>query len=316
MGPTALEKISELYTPCEITVFCDGEISELFDDYAYCEQVVRIPRNNEIDSVLTQDQFEVIFNTRYDLNSIELLAKLPHRSAYGFENVEIPQEICQQQYEKWVPLSAWDDVNFRYNTSVSELDSALLRLIDPGYHLVHSSLQKNTFVHDYDVAEKYLCSNLVIFIPGAGDRHKHWGNDKYLVVAANLKKLKYNCLFLLGSNELDYTEEIRGAGFRTAVNMSFCGVAALFNNRVVKCVIGNDTGLMHLACMLDVPSITLSPGDFHYTWQPYSKEKHRVCHPKCSKVMCSRKCDGLGNCISEVPIKDVLDECFKIIGKI
>ena len=76
-----LEKISELYNPCEITVFCDGKNSELFDDYAYCEQVVQISPNNEFGTLQTQDQFEAIFNTRYDLKSIELLAKLQHRSA-------------------------------------------------------------------------------------------------------------------------------------------------------------------------------------------------------------------------------------------
>ena len=310
-----LEKISELYNPCEITVFCDGKNSELFDNYAYCEQVVQISPNNEFDSLQTQDQFEAIFNTRYDLKSIELLAKLQHRSAYGFENVEIPQKICQQQYEKWVPLSAWDDVNFRYNTSVSELSSTLIRLIDPGYHLAHSTLQRNTFVHDYNIAGKYLCPNLVIFVPGASDRHKHWGNSNYLAIAANLKELKYNCLFLLGSNEMDYEDEICRAGFRTALNMQFAGVAALFNSPVVKCVIGNDTGLMHLACSLNVPTITISPGDFHYVWQPYSREKHRVCHSECSNIMCSRYCKTFSNCISKITPEQVINECMSLFCK-
>lgn len=314
VGINALEELSRLYAPCEITVFCTGANAILFERYAFCNQVVSYVPGQWKEQELPREHFEVVFNARYDLDSVKLIQRLRHSHAYGYENIEIPEEVCRQVYDGYLPLSLWDDQAFRYNTSITEQHSALVRLVSPDYHLWHIHLAENTFVHNYEMPVQ-LKPNTVIFVRGASSRYKDWGNDNYLELARQLKQRGFEVLFLLGPQELDYLDLIQQEGLEAVSGLDFGEIAALMNHPTcTKCVIGNDTGLMHLACALDVPSVTIAPDETHFIWFPYETSRHGICHPACSHFLCSRNCEEFTFCIRKIRVADVLKEFLRVVA--
>ena len=97
---------------------------------------------------------------------------------------------------------------------------------------------------------------------------------------------------------------IETAGHQAASCLSFQQIAALME--CSKFVIGNDTGLMHLACALDVSSLTISATDSHFVWFPYDQSLHKVCHPDCSNVQCALTCKEIFTCIRKVDLGTVV----------
>ena len=78
----------------------------------------------------------------------------------------------------------------------------------------------------------------------------------------------------------------------------------------------NDTGIMHLACALDCPSVTISALSASFTWFPYSSQKHRLCKAECAKVQCSKFCDRTNECIAKISVEQVWNEARKCLNEI
>ncbi len=300
-----LEELSDFYMPCEITVFCTKNNRSLFDAYAFCDRIFCYEPEKWNREKLLSFHFEVAFNTRYDNDSVQMLRAMDVQAAYGYENIEIPDALCRKVYVDWLPLSIWDAPRLRYNTSVTELGASLIRLVNPHYHCDHISLKVNTFTHDYSCVV-HVAPNLVLLIPCASSAYKHWGNNNYLRIADILSSEGYRCLFILGPKECDYREAIEMSGHQVAYCLLFSQIAALME--CSKCVVGNDTGLMHLACALDVPSLTISATDSHFVWFPYDQSQHRLCHTACSQVQCSFKCNEIESCIHKIDVVDVINQ--------
>ncbi len=158
---------------------------------------------------------------------------------------------------------------------------------------------------------------MVLFVRGASNRYKDWGTENYLNLARELKVRGFEILFLLGPKENDYADEIEAAGFDCVSGLDFGEIADIMNNNPAshtRCVISNDTGLMHFACALDVPSITISPDETHFTWFPYGKERHAACYPECSRIGCFSSCKEASSCISKVTVQDVLRRFDSLVG--
>jgi len=223
-----LEALSEFHQPCEVTVFCTRGNRGLFDGHAFCDRVVCYEPGKWKPEELPAADFEAVFNTRYDRDSVELLRALRPRHAYGYENVEIPEALCRAVYDKWLPLSMWDDEELRYNNSVTEQGASLIRLVRPEYHCQSVRLAENTFVHDGN-AWQFLERRTVLLLPAASSRYKHWGTANYLALAKALRERGCKPLFLLGPREMDYADGIRAAGFRVLSGLSFAQVAALMD---------------------------------------------------------------------------------------
>ena len=313
-----LEKLSQLYPPCELTVFCTEKNHELFQDYAFCDEVFCYTPGKWNREHLPRLKFEAVFNTRYDMDSLNLISELDYEKCYGYESCEIPETICKKYYTAYLPLKLWDDRKLRWESSVTEQGSALIRLIDPDYHCNQIRLAENTFCHNLSgKVQKAVTQKLVIIVPGASNRYKHWGNQNYFDLAKRLQDDGMKIVFLLGPQETDYVADIMRAGYQWISDLSFAEVAQLMNapGKTVL-VIGNDTGIMHLACALDCPSVTISALSASFTWFPYSSQKHRLCKAECAKVQCSKFCDRTNECIAKISVEQVWNEARKCLNEI
>ena len=146
--------------------------------------------------------------------------------------------------------------------------------------------------------------------------HGPLSDENYLELAHGLKQRGYVPVFLFGPAESIYVQETTDAGYPFISGLNFGEIACLMNaTAYTKCIIGNDTGLMHLACALDVPSVTISAGESHFVWFPYEQQRHKVCHPSCSSQRCLQNCNNWKNCISIVAVNDVLVTVDALLGE-
>ena len=305
-----LEKLSQLYAPCKITVFCTKKNHELFLNYAFCDEAFCYMPGAWQKEHLPKHKFNAVFNTRYDMDSLNLISELDQDKCYGYESCEIPETICKKYYTAYLPLKLWDDEKLRWESSVTEQGAALLRLIDPGYHCNQIQLAANTFCHNYTTkVEKILNSKLVILVPGASSRYKHWGNHNYFSLANRLQADGMEIVFLLGPQETDYAADIKRAGYQWVSDLSLAEVAQLMNSPgKTVLVIGNDTGIMHLACALGCPSVTISAASSSFTWFPYLSPKHRLCRAECARPQCAVSCRKINECIAKISVEQVWKE--------
>lgn len=314
-----LEAMASLYAPCEIVVFGSVFGKNVLAGVAFVDDYVIYNEASpwSAEEARSFGHFDAVFNCRYDADSVRRIAQLDHAKAYGFENVDIPESVCRQCYDDYIPLTRWDDFHFRRETSVTEQGSELIRLVSSSYACTRVTLEQNTYVHDFSDAA-LLPDNRVVFVLGASDSGKHWGTTNYIWLAELVKAQGMTPVFVLGPKENVYVSEIKARGFKVFENLNFEQIAAVFSrDGGARCVIGNDTGLMHLACMLGSPSVTIIPMGMHYTWFPYRDDKrarHLCCVPSCARPFCANDCAQVMNCIGKISYGQVVEAVGEVLG--
>ena len=285
----AIEAAEKIYAPCNITVFTTETMKPFFEAYAFADNTVDF---NGKDTILPRCKFDAVFNYRYDTASLELLRKMQYKTAYGYEQIDFPEKICQQVFTKYLPLTMWDDVQLRRYSSVTEQGSALIRLVEPDYHCNKVSLDFNMLCMDYATVNEILTREMVLIVPGASGKYKDWGTENYLHLAEELKKQQRDPIFILGPQEKDlYCEIVENAGFKAVVDFPLTAIATLaFFRPEENLAIGNDTGVMHLIRACGCRSITVCFDDTHLTWAPYSQTIHRVIYADCADYENCRAC--------------------------
>lgn len=308
---------SKLFAPCEVTVFCTKGVAELFECMSFCDKVVIYEQGKPWGEEEARGfgQFDVVLNTRYDADSVKRIMALRHNHAYGFENVDIPEATCKRIYTDYVPLSRWDDFHLRRKTSVTEQGAELIRLFVPDYHCGFVRFDGNEFVRELPRRAK---TPRLVFIIGASDPAKSWGMENYLTLARHARTKGFAPLFLLGPKEETLVSRIAAAGFAVEFCLPFRKIAGYFSMESgTECVVGNDTGLMHLACMLGAPSVTVMPHGMHFTWFPYRgdvRAQHVCLVPPCSTPMCVNDCGALATCAGKIPVERVVRAIGEVAG--
>lgn len=304
-----IDAFMKLFSPCEVTVFCSKGVAEMFGCMAFCDRVVEYDPEKPWSKEEARGfgRFDLVVNTRYDADSAARVEALDHDEACGFENIDIPESVCKRIYDRYVPLSRWDDFHLRRETSVTEQGAELVRRYDPDYHCEFVKLGKTDFVRE---APEPSDAPRIVFVLGASDPAKSWGLENYLGVARSIKGLGFRPLFLLGPVERDLAPRVAEAEFEVGVCLPFRKIAGLFDPGFgTACVVGNDTGLMHLACALGAPSVTIMPHGHHFTWFPYAADErasHVCLAPSCATPTCAGECGDVAGCVGKISVERVL----------
>ena len=293
---------------CETTIFCTKGVAELFRCFKLFQRVVEydpaVPWSAE--EVRGFGHFDLVANSRYDADSAARVEALDHDEACGFENIDIPEAVCKRIYDRYVPLSRWNDFHLRRETSVTEQGAELIRLYDPEFHEDYIEIGKSEFVRE---APEPTDRPRIVFVLGASDPAKSWGLENFLAVARSVKGRGFRPLFLLGPGERGLAPRVAETGFEAGVCLPFRKIAGLFDpDYGTACVVGNDTGLMHLACMLGAPSVTIMPHGMHFTWFPYAADeraRHICLVPECVAPMCAGTCGHVADCVGGISIAQV-----------
>ena len=286
----ALEAAANIYAPCNVTVFSSEIMVPLFMAYAFADRVITFKGK---ETEIPEQKYDAVFNYRYDTASLDLLRRIKYDTAYGYKQIDIPEQVCKKVFTDYLPLSLWDDVQLRRYTSVTEQGSALIRLVDPEYHCYAVSLAENTLCVDGSMFIEQKSSNMAFLVPGASCKEKDWGVQNYLRLASDIKTKGWKPIFLLGPMEKElYLAAVENAGFSTMLNAPLTSIAALalFGKYSQCLVVGNDTGIMHLIRACGCRSITICYSDTHLTWAPYLQDQHQVIHASCADYEACKNC--------------------------
>ena len=304
-------------TLCETTIFCTKGVAELFRCFTLFQKVVEYDPATPwtAEEVRGFGHFDLVANSRYDADSAARVEALDHDEVCGFENIDIPEAVCKRIYDRYVPLSRWDDFHLRRETSVTEQGGELIRLYNPEFHEDYIEIGKSEFVRE---APEPTDVPRVVFVLGASNPAKRWRLENYLELALRLRTKGLRPLFLLGPGERNLAPRVAEAGFETGVCLSFRKIAGLFDpDYGTACAVGNDTGLMHLACMLGAPSVTIMPHGTHFTWFPYAADeraRHVCLAPKCAAPMCANECGSVAECVEKISVENVERAILSIVG--
>ena len=301
--------MTALFAPCKVTAFCTKDVAELFGCMAFCDRVVEYDPDKpwSAEEARSFGRFDIVQNTRYDADGVTRVEALDHDRAYGFENIDVPEAVCKRVYTDYVPLSRWDDFHLRRETSVTEQGGELIRLFAPDYHCDFIRFDGNEFAKE---APEPSVAPRVVLVLGASDPAKSWGLANFVELAGRLLATGLGPLFLLGPKESDFAPRIEAAGFPCRQNLPFRQIAGFFSKENgTACVVGNDTGLMHLACALGASSVTIMPHGHHFTWFPYAADeraKHVCLAPPCAAPMCLNRCDDRAGCVGRISVDRVV----------
>ncbi len=168
-------------------------------------------------------------------------------------------------------------------------------------------------------------SPLVVIHPGARDDlsrvDKRWNWRKYRNLCHTLIERTAAKVVIVGSaDEKDLCAAVAELPGGDVIDM--CGSTVVLETLAIIGVsdlfIGNNSGPLHLACALDVPTISFSGGINMVRWAPRgSSLKNRIMMPgpDCSASKCA-ECPVRGRqCLDRVSVTDVAEEALSLLGR-
>jgi len=304
-----LPALRKIYGPCEIVAFCTEANRELFECLAWCDAVVAYEpgRAWTAEEIAAFGAFEAVFNTRHDGDAFGRALALAAKARYGYETGEVPEAACKEGYTAYLPLSTWNDEALRWHTSACEQGAALVRLVDPGFHIDFPRLGLGDFRVDFPGDEEpWRGGKTAIFIPGAGSAEKRWPMKRFLKLAGLARESGWSVVFQTGPCERKLGRRAAAAGFIVCDTPTWGWMAGQM--LLSRCVVGNDTGPMHLAAMLGTPTVALHFHGSEGTWFPYDgdeRARHVALHPACSRPRCLNSCPEAAECRRKIPFESV-----------
>ena len=167
-------------------------------------------------------------------------------------------------------------------------------------------------------AEKLLVSlndkPFIIIFPGASIPERRWGADLFRAVADTLTQKGYGIVVVGGTvDQADAQAIASESGLNLAGQTSLAETAALLARSTL--LISGDSGVLHIAVGLGVPTVSLfGPGRAH-KWAPQSDlhvviNKNLPCSP-CTTYGTTPPCPYHARCMQEITVDEVVTYCLK-----
>jgi len=159
----------------------------------------------------------------------------------------------------------------------------------------------------------------VVVFPGASVPERRWGAERYSAVARHLTEKGCRIVVVGGREDRAEGELISGAG-----GLNLAGLTNLAGSAAViarsRLVISGDSGVLHIAVGLDVPTVSLFGPGIAAKWAPKG-EKHVVvnrqlsCSP-CTKFGTTPPCPHGARCMNEITADQVVEAAVRLLKKI
>lgn len=162
-----------------------------------------------------------------------------------------------------------------------------------------------------------LCSEpFVVIFPGSSVPEKCWGKDRFSIVARQLGEDGYKVVVVGGQEDRDACECIAGtAGLNLAVKTTLPETAAVIaRSRLVIC---GDSGVLHIAAGLGVPTVSLFGPSSEVKWAPRGNihvvlNHHVPCSP-CSRFGTIPPCPINVRCMKEITPEEVVEAARRLL---
>lgn len=161
--------------------------------------------------------------------------------------------------------------------------------------------------------------DFIVIFPGASIRERRWSVENFADLAECLNKQEKISIVVVGGKEDRYTGEqilqnIKGLNLAGRTNLA--ETAAIIDQTSV--LISGDSGVLHIAVGLNVPTVSLFGPGIADKWAP--KGNHHIvinrrlhCSP-CTRFGNTRPCSKNAPCIQEITMQKVFAAVKSLLG--
>ncbi|GBD98130.1 ADP-heptose--LPS heptosyltransferase 2 [bacterium BMS3Abin07] len=162
--------------------------------------------------------------------------------------------------------------------------------------------------------------DVIAIFPGASVNERKWGGNNYGLVAGRLHKQGYECIVLGSAGDKDDAGNIR---IREPDAVDLTGRTALdevaYILKKVRLLITADSGLMHIACAVGTPTVSLFGSGIEKKWAPRGEKhvvinKHLACSP-CTRFGYTPRCKRGVECLSSISVEEVYEATSRLLER-
>ena len=167
-------------------------------------------------------------------------------------------------------------------------------------------------------AEKLLVSlngkPFITIFPGASIPERRWEAVRFRAVAATLAQKGYEVVVVGGAVDQADAQTIAGeSGLNLAGQTSLAETAAILARSAL--LVSGDSGLLHIAVGLGVPTVSLFGPGRALKWAPQGSRhtvinKNLPCSP-CTTFGTTPPCPYHARCMQEITVTEVIEQCLK-----
>lgn len=151
----------------------------------------------------------------------------------------------------------------------------------------------------------------VVLFPGGSIPERRWGAEKFHRLAVWLNEQGLSIVVVGGGQDREVGKAILAScqGLNLAGTTSLAETAAVLQRSSL--LVGGDSGVLHLAVGLDVPTVSLFGPGIAAKWAPRGKKhivlnKNLPCSP-CTRFGYTPPCPDGGRCIQEISVDEVAE---------
>ncbi|MGE3549691.1 MAG: glycosyltransferase family 9 protein [Geobacter sp.] len=306
LAPTTFQ-LKHSHPDATITVLAEQRNAGVFALVPVVDQVYCYDQPSEFLAVV-RDSYDVVIDTEQWHRLSAVVARLVRAPIkIGFATNE-----RRRMFTHTVPYSHDD-----YETeSFLHLVSTLCNETTTNLTAPFLTIPEQVKTRAHKLLEPLQCKPYLVIFPGASIIERRWGTKKFREVARLLVGTGLQ-IVVVGSSvdQQDAAIIAENLGVNLAGKTSLAETAAVIAGAAL--FISADSGLLHIAIALDVPTVSLFGPGIAAKWAPHG-DKHRVvnhnlpCSP-CTKFGTTPPCPYNVRCMQEITPAEVCEAALQLL---
>ena len=315
MTTPAMGVVRAAFPEASITVAANPIVAELFDPHPYCDRVIVFDKKKEHKGIsgilrfgreLREERFDlaVLFQNAFEAAVVAWLARIPRRAGYRTDGrgVLLTHGVPVGQAER----------------RLHHTDYYVHMLNGLGIEGAAGPLRLACTENETAWAVAALGAGTVAAInPGAAyGSAKRWVPERFAAVGDFLAaELGMRVVLTGGPGEIEIGKDIEAAMKHAPINLIGRTTVRRMMAVLSRCriMITNDSGPMHIAAALDVPTVAVFGPTDHTTTSPLM-ERCRIVRKETPCAPClRRKCPTDHRCMTSVEARDVIEAAVSLL---
>ncbi|AWB09506.1 heptosyltransferase-2 [Thermodesulfobium acidiphilum] len=289
----------------------------------------------ELENLFPKAQFDILVGER----SKEIFLTLPNVDEvflYTSENrgikgkIPLIKDISKKKYDLVIDLR--HSILPIFVRSKQKIFTTFKPKI-PGIHATEEHL-RNIFHKDaenfkFDYSDKIIINNKTIIkfgdvldrilgsvgiVPGATWQPKAYRIDGFVEASKMLRNKGLNLVLLGSSDEVGLCDEIS----KEVESLNLCGKTSLMDLfyiiKNLSALVTNDSGPMHIASLLNIPTVALFGPSDERRYRPWGKRYKVLMHKEICRECLYQGCDKGGKCMNLITPDEIVDATINLIG--
>lgn len=304
----ALRLVKEKYPACTITVLAERRNAAIF---SFCGAVTRILLYDRISDLraAVRGGFDVVIDTEQWHRLSAVVARLTGASLLIGFATNNRKKLFTHAIE--------------YSHDIYEGESFLtllkpLGIVPPDEPEVSLEIPPQAAANVEKKLAVLAGKSYIVLFPGASIPERRWGTRKFQELARRIHDLGFPVVVVGGRDDEAVGDEIvsGGAGINFAGKTSLAETAALLEHSLL--LVTGDSGLLHIAAELKVPTVSLFGPGIEKKWAPRDARhlvlnKQLDCSP-CTRFGYTPKCLIGARCLALITVADVEKAIRRIVG--